>query len=307
MTPSDSSPYAPVELVDEQSCRWNEADVPLAERGVRFTWLLDFVGSICWRQNEAVRQRLRWEEEARLWDEHEKHSLTPMPPKPAHLDHTNFLRPVEFYEPTVHELVARHIIPLTNAIRAPLYARIPSCHRGKPGVFLSHAWANSVLSSTPRWHGGTLDAFDKKGIAGIKDEFVWIDFVSYNQHKIADERIAFDMEATISSIGKVAFAVTPTPLFDRIWCLWEVLSASTAEAKMQFCTAAGYRTDKRVMVNQFVEAFKSINEARATKVDDHEKLLSAMIARFGSVAAADEHIRGLMRGGMGHPWFELYR
>jgi hypothetical protein len=28
-----------VELMDERSCRWNEIDVPLSERGVRFSWL----------------------------------------------------------------------------------------------------------------------------------------------------------------------------------------------------------------------------------------------------------------------------
>jgi hypothetical protein len=300
----DRNPYA-VELVDEQSCRWNEADVPLPERGVRFSWLCDFVRSIYWQRNEPVRKQLRLQEEARQYEDYARHY-------PGNLPTFEELRGVrldpdpKFYEATIHELVAEHIVPLTKAIRAPLYARVPPSDRGKPEVFLSHAWANSVLSSAQQWHGGTLDAFDSEGVAGIKENFVWIDFACYNQHTIAAETIAFDMQALIRSIGNVAFAVTMTPLFDRIWCLWEVLSVSQAGARSRFCVGPGYRTDKRVMVNKFFEAFKSVKEAGATKTGDYEKLLAAMISRFGSIAAADEHIRKLMSEEMGRPWFELY-
>ena len=202
-------------------------------------------------------------------------------------------------------LVGQHIVPLTAAIHAPLYARVPPSDRGKPGVFLSHAWANDVLSPVPQWGGETVNAFDSQ-IAGIKEEFVWIDFVCYNQHTVANDSIAFDMEAIIRSIGNVAFAATMTPLFDRIWCLWEVLSASQVGAETRFCVYPGFRTDKRVMVNNFFRAFTSIREARATKTGDYEKLLAAMISRFGSSDAADEYIRELMLAGMGDRWFEVY-
>ncbi len=301
----DPNPYS-VELIDAQSCRWNEVDIPLPERGVRFSWVCNFVRSIYWQRNELVREQLRLRENFRKWEEHARWSMDDLPtpdeykgigldgPKP------------KFYEATVHELVAEHIVPLTRAIRAPLYARVPSSHRGKPEVFLSHAWANSVLSPVPQWRGGTLDAFEADGIAGIKEEFVWIDFVCYNQHAIVPDTIAFDMEALIRSIGNVAFAVTMTPLFDRIWCLWEILSASQAGARARFSVGPGYRTDKRVMVNKFFEAFKSVKEARATISGDYEKLLAAMTLGFGSIAAADEHIRNCMREEMSHPWFELY-
>jgi hypothetical protein len=304
MVAPESNPYAAVELMDERSCRWNEADVPLPERGVRFSWLRDFVGSICWRHNESVRQARHWLEERLQWEERDR--WYPQPPMPSHLQQVDPCRPAEFSQLTVHELVAQHIVPLTEAIRGPLYARVPPSDRAKPEVFLSHAWANSVLSPVPQWHGGTLDALDSEGVAGIKEKFVWIDFVCYNQHAIAAETIAFDMEAIIRSIGSVAFAVTPTPLFDRIWCLWEVLSVSQTGARARFCAGPGYRTDKRVMVNKFFEAFKSVEAAHATKTGDYEKLLAAMISRFGSIEAADAHIRKLMREEMAHKWFELF-
>jgi hypothetical protein len=292
-------PYA-VELIDEQSCLWNEVDVPLPERGVRFSWLCNFVRSIYWQRNEPVREQLRLREQARLWKDCERQHLgnlsTPDALKAVRL---NGPEP-KFYEATVHNLVAEHIVPLTKAIRAPLYARVPPSDRGKPEVFLSHAWANSVLSPAPQWQGGTLDAFNSEGIAGIKEEFVWIDFACYNQHAIAAETIAFDIEAIIRSIGNVAFAITMTPLFDQMWCLWEILSVSQTGARARFCVGPGCRTDKLEMVNKFFEAFKSVKEARATKTGDYDKLLAAMISRFGSIAAADEHIRKLMREEMGH-------
>ncbi len=303
MAVPETNPYAVVELIDERSCRWSENDVPLAERGVRFSWLYNFVGSICWRYNEPVRQHAQWLQERLQWEERDR--VYPQPALPDYLQNIDVYNPPRPRELTIHELVSQHIVPLTEAIRAPLYARVPLSDRGKPQIFLSHAWANSALSPVPQWHGGTLDAFDSRGIAGVKEEFVWIDFACYNQHAIAANSIAFDMEAIIRSIGNVGFAVTPTALFDRIWCLWEVMSVSQTGAKARFCVGPGYRTDKRVMVNQFFDAFKSVEQARATKPDDREKLLAAMVSTFGSIAAADEHIQKLMRDGMGGRWFEL--
>lgn len=306
----DRNPFA-VDLLDERSCHWNEADVPLAERGVRFSWLRNFVMSIYWQRYQLAQDVKYWSgRKAKYFTEvptYDELSIkwreinTRLKELGIRLDEPN-----AFYETTIHELVALYIVPLTKTIRAPLYALVPPSDRGKPEVFLSHAWANSVLSQSEMFLDGTLDAFDREGIAGIKEEFVWIDFACFNQHMLAPDTIAFDMEALIRSIGNVAFAVTTTPLFDRIWCLWEVLSVSQAGAKARFCVPPGYRTEKRQMVNKFFESFKSVKEARATKMGDYEKLLAAMISRFGSIAAADEYIRKLMRGGMGHPWFELY-
>jgi hypothetical protein len=300
----DTNPFA-VELLEEQSCSWQEADVPLPERGVRFSWLCNFVRSIYWQKNQVVEEQKELQKAALAWEEHARWSMDDLP-TPDIYKGLDLERPVPAYDATIGDLVAERVLPLTNTIRAPLYARIPPSDRGKPEVFLSHAWANSVLSSVPQWHGGTLDAFDSQGIAGITEKFVWIDFVCYNQHAVASDTIAFDVEAIIRSIGNVAFAVTMTPLFDRIWCLWEVLSVLQTGAKSRFCVGPGYQTDKRVMVNKFFEAFKSVEQARSTKTGDYDKLLAAMISRFGSIAAADEHIRKLMSAEMGNSWFGLY-
>ena len=140
----------------------------------------------------------------------------PQDPLPDYFDNISTSTTYDFDYFDVHEFVAKYVIPATQNLRCPLYALVPPSERGKPEVFLSHAWTNMLLSPVPQWHGGSLDAFESRGIVGVKERFVWIDFVSYNQHEVSPDSIAFDMESIIRSIGNVAFAVTPTPLFDRM-------------------------------------------------------------------------------------------
>src|SRR5262249_13207507 len=45
-------------LLDPNAVSWHERDVALQDRGVRLTWLIDFVQSIYWNHNEPL-QRLR--------------------------------------------------------------------------------------------------------------------------------------------------------------------------------------------------------------------------------------------------------
>ena len=296
----------PIELLDESSCCWHESNVPLQERGVRMSWLVKLVDSIYEHTNWPLWQdytrrleqaeRAESQRKAALWNDNI--------PEPEWVD----TREPELLELTTRQFVAQHVIPFTALLKIPLYARIPESERGKPSVFLSHAWDAIVLAKGKgRWgRYGTLDAFGP-GVAGIQDEFVWIDFVCYNQHTVAEESIAFDMESIVKSIGKVAFAVTPVSLFDRIWCLWEVLSvARNPGVDSQFCAAPGYQTDKRLMVNAFFEAFTSVTSAGSTKREDKDKILGAMNSYFGSTDAADDYIRHLIKRGMSHPWFGLH-
>ena len=112
----------------------------------------------------------------------------------------------------VRSLVDHFVLPLTSALRAPLWACVPEEHRGRPDYFVSHTW-NSLSFGPPQQEIGTLDAIEHLG------QYAWIDFVAYNQHTI--ESIPTDMEAVIGEIGKVIFAGTPVPTLGRIWCLWE--------------------------------------------------------------------------------------
>jgi hypothetical protein len=291
-------------LVDEQSCSWRERDVDLRDRGIRLSWLTSFVESIYRNANEPLLNTYR--DQLSKYDRAVAQQKASLYGPWDNIPWVAAIHPEEpkLLELTTHALVAEHVIPLTQSLKAPLYARVPPSHRGKPTVFLSHAWDAVILSLPARGRLGTLDGFGP-GVAGVTEEFVWIDFVCYNQHKLMEEAIAFDMESIVQSIGKVSFAVTPVPLFNRIWCLWELLSVSRNDCVSQFCAAPGYRTDKRVIVNDFLKAFTSVTTARATKSADYNTLMSAIVGYFGSTEAADNYIMDLMKGGMGDPWFGL--
>ncbi|MEM6891823.1 MAG: hypothetical protein AAF636_27460 [Pseudomonadota bacterium] len=201
------------------------------------------------------------------------------------------------------DLMKETIIPMTRTIKGPFLAFVPEEHRGPPSIFVSHAWSAHVY--TPAYKFGTLQAVSPQGIAGIKEEFVWIDMVCYNQH--SDFQIAPDMAQVIGKIGKIAFPITHTPLFDRIWCLWELLCAAESGVETQFCAAPGYRTDKRLMVNNFVNAFRSVERAQSTEPEDKRVILGEIDSHFGGLGAANLYITELMDKGLSHRWFEKYR
>jgi hypothetical protein len=297
------NPYA-VTLLNAGAISWRETDVPLHARGVRFGWLMNFVRSLYWEVNAPRQKRHQEQLVAAEQAEYQRRAALYGPwdnipePDPVHVDE------FELFELTTRDLVARHIVPVTSSAAAPLYALVPPSERGRPGVFLSHAWSNAIWAAGPGRYG-TLNAFGK-GVAGVDAEYVWIDIVCYNQHTLAEGNIAFDMESIVKSIGKVAFAVTPTKLFDRIWCLWEVLAAARTGSKLQFCAAPGYRTEKRMIVNDFFSSFSSVTQAKATMDRDYDILLSAMISYFGAAEAADAYIKEVMKREMSNPWFELY-
>lgn len=287
-------------LVDEQSCSWQEHSVPLHERGVRLSWLIAFVESIYRNTDEPLLKI--YNEQYREYERALAQQKASISGPWANIPWIEAVHPQEpkLLELTTRTLVADYIIPLTESIKAPLYARVPPSERGKPDTFLSHAWDAVALAKEGGGYG-TLDAFRGLNIvdnSGVGKTFVWIDIICYNQHKVAEDTIAFDMEAVLKSIGKIAFAVTPVTLFDRIWCLWELLCASRCKCENKFYVAPTFRMEQRIMVNKFFDAFTSVSFARATKQEDLDKLLNAIIAHFRSTTAADKYILKLMKTGM---------
>ncbi len=114
------------------------------------------------------------------------------------------------------------------------------------------------------------------------------------------------MKTAIQVIGKVAFAVTDITLFDRIWCLWELMCAGFTDSGIKFSAAADFRDAKRKRVNNFFSGFESVDKARATKQEDYDLILHAILDHFGTIEAANQYVTQVMQGGMGAPWFELY-
>ena len=196
----------------------------------------------------------------------------------------------------VRSLVDHFVLPLTSALRAPMWAFVPAKHRGLPDFFVSHTW-NSLLLGPPRQAIGTLDAIEHL------DHYVWIDFVAYNQHTI--ESIPADMEAVIGEIGKVIFAGTPVPTLGRIWCLWELLCANRTGTDFDIAIRPGFRNDKILAVNTLYRSFVGVEKAVATKPEDLKIISDEVLAQFGSAEAANEHFDRVLRERFSGSWYEL--
>jgi ankyrin repeat protein len=277
------------EIVSSAPDEWSDRNVPLAQRGVRLSWLVGMVRNLLEDVNRpraevsAEAQRALSHNRAGMWGLHDRPDMeVPSIPKYGLLN--------------VRSLVDHFVLPLTVELRAPLWAYVPEEHRGVPDYFVSHTW-NSLLLGPPQQAIGTLDAIEHLG------QHVWIDFVAYNQHTI--ESIPTDMEAVVGKIGKVVFAATPIPMLGRIWCLWELLCANRTGTDFDIAIKPGFRNDKILAVNTFYRSFVGVENAVATKPEDRKIISAAVLAQFGSAAAADEHLDRALRERFSGSWYEL--
>jgi hypothetical protein len=196
-----------------------------------------------------------------------------------------------------HALVSQFIKPLTEDVRGPLFALVPPESRGRPTAFLSHTWS-SLLIGPQRQRIGTLNALLKD-----KDEFVWIDFACYNQHVFDD--ISGDMLGVIESIQKLVVAVTPTPLYSRSWCLWELYCADTIGLAPELRVCEGFRNDKIQSVNALYRSFSGVENARSSNAQSEAAILKHFIDRHGSAEKADAAVEAMLRRQLGGRWHEL--
>ena len=268
---------------------WFDSDVPLAQRGVRLSWLVGMVRDLLTDINRsraeasAQAQRAIYHNRAGMYDRHDQPDMeVPIVPRAALLN--------------VRSLVDHFVLPLTVALRAPLWAYVPEEHRGVPDYFVSHTW-NSLLLGPPEQAIGTLDAIEHL------EHYVWIDFVAYNQHTI--ESIPTDMEAVVGKIGKVVFAGTPVPTLGRIWCLWELLCANRTGTDFDIAIKPGFRNDKILAVNTLYRSFVGVEKAVATKPEDLKIISDEVLAQFGSAEAANEHLDRVLRERFSGSWYEL--
>lgn len=274
---------------------WSEGDVPLEKRGVSLDWLIRFMRDLQAETQIPRTLALREAEQASYhnkaadWGLHEQPYL-PVPHIPA---------------PTlmnVHRFVEYFVKPLTENIKAPLYACIPDEHVGPPDIFISHSW-NALLVGPELQAIGTMDALTE-GFANPQATRVWIDFVCYNQHRFAT--IAPDMERVIGEIQRIGFAATPVPLLDRSWCLWELLCSERTGVSPEIFIRHGFRNDKILSVNGFFRSFCGVEHSRSTSPRDQADIFSGFLAQFGKFEAANAHIGALIHEKLSHPWFELH-
>ena len=268
-------------LLPLEASSWHESDVPVGQRGVRFSWLYDFVAKV-WENLDAF-IAAEWAkyhsaEKAAMygpWD-------IPEPELPAYSRHM-----IENLQ-TTRQFVSNLIAPLTRPISAPLYARVPPEHRGVPSVFVSHTWSSTALAQA---HGSLDIVLDH-----YRDAFVWIDIACYNQHTVKNENIAADMRAVIAEIGHIASVLTIEPFFTRSWCMWEIVCGHQTRADVEVHDQIT-RIRKKYWSSEadlIPPKFESVTRLSATKTSDQEKILELLVSTFGSVRRANTYIRGIL-------------
>jgi hypothetical protein len=259
-------------LLTESELTWRDEDIPLHKRGVSLGWLIDFLKEVD-RNWQAVVEQHEREKRASYWFD---------VPEP---DPLPFCANVEM----TPLFVVNHVIrPITQVLAGPLFARLPTQHRGQPDLFVSHAWSNPLVGGNAF---ATLYALDSPMRSCGSIKYVWVDVVCYNQHRV--ETIANDMKAVVASIGRIGIPMINSVPFSRLWCLWELLCAHVGQAKVEVYEPSASPYDMGFLANRFREEFKSVDRAVTTLPEDREQILDAMVATFGSISKADEHIRGL--------------
>ena len=271
---------------------WREEDVPPSERGVSLHWLTAFVLDLWESVNEPRRLAVEKGNEARAhneagrWGRHDMPDLE-IPKIPP------------YYFLNTHGLKSEFVLPLTKDIRAPLFALVPPEHRGRPTAFISHTW-NSLLIGPQRQRIGTLNA-----VLEENDQFVWIDFACYNQHTVEHRDISNDMLGVIKAINNVVVAVTPTPLYNRSWCLWELYCADTIGLAPKFRVCHGFRNDKIHAVNALYRSFSGVENARSSNPQAEKDIRDTIIKQHGSTEKANAAIKAMLQRQLGSKWHEL--
>jgi hypothetical protein len=271
---------------------WSEAKVPPAERGISLIWICDFVGDLQAQANASRREALKQADNAR--EQNKRAKWDPDVPE------VEIPEIPPYYCLNTHALVSQSIIPLTKEVDGPLFALVPPKYRGPPTLFISHTW-NSLLFGAERQRIGTLDAI----LDEEKDQFVWIDFACYNQNHVSDSDISADMFEIIKKIGKVFVAVTPTPLYNRSWCLWELYSADKVGLPLDFRICRGFRNDKIQSVNALYRSFTGVENAHSINAQADAQIHNAFIAEHGSLEKANAAVKDMLKRQLSDRWHEL--
>lgn len=259
-------------LIPEDKLSWSDNDVPLHKRGVSCSWLIKFVHRVDDAWQAVVK---RHERDTLASYRYDGPSPDPLPFHPG-------------LEVTPEFLVEYVIKPMTQALAAPLFARVPDQYKGEPDVFISHPWKNHLASANAF---ATLYAVDSPLRSYDAREFIWIDIACYNQHRV--ECVAGDMKAVIASIRRLGFPVGNIEPFKRLWCIWELLCAHVVDARIEVYEPHNSPYNLGLLADRFCEEFKSVERADISKLDDRDQILEAMISTFGSIPEADEYVRHL--------------
>ncbi len=187
---------------------------------------------------------------------------------------------------TTADFIREFVIPNTAGECIPLFARIPAEYRGKPRRFISHAWNDRFYSE----FGTGLIAILEYRMD--PEEYVWVDFACHNQHRI--EQVPQDLHQSITAIGQVDFCIDQPVLLTRSWCVYELLTSHQVHAAMRFHMAGGHRVEQHSTIERAIDAFTSLEHARATSHEDKSAIDAQVLGHFSDFRRADHRVRSLL-------------
>ena len=251
-------------------------NVPVQRRGVRLDWTMRFIKAV-----EAEIQA--------MWERYDNHSRA--------YEHLNWAGDIP--EPTSPDVPRDQLVTalfVVDHVVRPLTAR----EQGGP-VRENSTGRRRATDDVPfpllarcagarsfRHRGSTLlSAKPDTQLPG--DTLIWLDLLVYNQH--VPQSIAADMEGIIGSIGSLISSFRPNSVLSRLWCLWELLCANNAGARIHVVETAVSRSYFGQARESFDSDFTSVSAAETTHEADRTQILEAMVHAFGSVEAADAFVR----------------
>jgi hypothetical protein len=246
--------------------RWNDDDVPLEQRGIEARFFSQFY--------EKVLDYRGWVQRT-----HDLSFSRDEVPDPPDWNWSMNEQMIGRY------LVKDHIVPLTEPIAAPLFARIPEASRGKPNVFLSYSWDAPLLANG--W--GVIEAVTPHLKAG---DFVWADVFCHNQHRIGS--VAPQMKKVIAGVKRLLVPMSAPTWYERCWCIWEVLCAFQNNVEVVFVEYARKARDMYLLRDTFLSEFHSMMLAETSFEEDKALIVKEARETFGSIEATDRYFRSKM-------------
>ena len=249
---------------------WSESEIAIENRGVDGEWLYDLVNETYSFRENAMKS-YHSQEKASLYN-----NDIPWPKYPDAMD----------AQLTAHNFVSAHVVPLTQQIHAPLYARTPKEKRGQPTSFLSYTWNSQFFAGGY----GIFYCIHELLKAGT---FFCIDIVCHNQHNVGS--VAHQMEKVISGVERVILPMSNFSWYDRTWCIWELICAKRFNKEIKFIEYQRKERDYKHIRSSFLSGFSSILHSQTSVPEDKEQILEDAIKIFGSIKEADKFIVGLIK------------
>jgi len=213
------------------------------------------------------------------------------------------------------DLVTNFITPETRDEKGPYWIKIPHEERGRPHVFISHAWdmrLKDLIEALIDWrsthvkHGNfcvccckgfrRCNDFCSKNLSFkiCQDPILWLDILAIPQNKgFHNENDVQKLDSTIRSIGQVALCtdLNFTPL-TRSWCLFELANARRFHARITIAVCTGFK-DRWLITRKVAQSIDAEN-GKTGNPEDKVMIDNLIIEQFETFKNLDNIVKSLL-------------